>query len=65
MNMTIEILKDSAIDLIDTNLSKSIEIGQTKPRICTGPYLPIMSGNYDILSYETSDFQSFIVTGTY
>lgn len=65
MDTLVDILKKSGIDLVDTNISKNVEIVQGKPRTSLGPFLPISSGDYNIISIETSDFESFEVTATY
>ena len=65
MDTLVEVLKSSGINLIDTNTSKSVEIVQGKVPTSFGPFLPIFSGDYNIISIETSDFESFEVTATY
>lgn len=65
METVVDILKISGIDIIDTNISKNVEIVQGKPRTSLGPFLPISSGDYNIISIETKDFESFEVTATY
>lgn len=46
METVVDILKISGIDIIDTNISKNVEIVQGKPRTSLGPFLPISSGDY-------------------
>jgi len=65
METLVDILKNTDIGLKDTNFSQNIEISQQRNNFALGPYLPISSGNFNIIALETSDFESFTVTATF
>ena len=65
MNNIVEIAKDTNIKLMDTNISKKAEVSRGHMTISAGPFLPILSGNYDIDAFETTNFEEFTVFGTY
>jgi hypothetical protein len=64
MNNVIETAKDDNIDFMDTNISKKADIGRGHITLFAGPFLPILSGDYNIAAFETADFQEFTVIGT-
>ncbi len=49
-------------DFFDTKVAKDISIGQDREAGSVGPYLPLLSGSYNVIAFETSDFESFEVT---
>jgi hypothetical protein len=59
------IMKDAEIGMTNTNMFSDVDICQGGTIIASGPYMPISSGNYNVISVETSDFQSFLITGKY
>jgi hypothetical protein len=61
MDNIVKTAKNADIGLIDSNISKDINVGQNRVSLSAGPFLPILSGNYDNIAVETSDFQSFSV----
>jgi hypothetical protein len=65
MNNIVEIAKDADINLSETDVSKKAEVGRGYITLSAGPFLPIFSGEYNIVAYETADFQEFSVIGTY
>ena len=65
MNNIDEIAKDANIKLVDTNISKKVEVNRGHITLSTGPFLPILSGNYDIDAIETTNFEEFTLFGTY
>jgi hypothetical protein len=64
MDNKAEVAKKADIGLTDSNISKNIGVGQNHISLFSGPFLPILSGNYNIIAIETSDFQSFSVIST-
>jgi hypothetical protein len=65
MNNIVEIAKDANLNFVDTNISKKAEVGRGHITLFAGPFLPILSGDYNIVALETTDFQEFTITGTY
>ena len=65
MNNIVEVSKDVNINLVDTNISKKAEVGRSYNALSFGPFLPILSGDYNIEAIETADFQEFVVIGKY
>lgn len=65
METLADILKNTDIGLKDTNFSQDVEISQQRKNLILGPYLPISSGNFNIIALETSDFETFAVTATF
>lgn len=55
--------ENADIGLLNSNISRNINVGQNRILLSLGPFLPILSGNYNIAA-ETSDFQSFSVVST-
>jgi hypothetical protein len=64
MDNIAKIAENADIGLKTSNISRNINVGQNRISLSLGPFLPILSGNYNIVAIETSDFQSFSVTST-
>lgn len=65
METFVDILKQPEIGLENTDLSQNVEVVQQKKNLTLGPYLPISSGNFNIVALETSDFDTFFVTAAF
>jgi len=61
MDNIVEISKDANINLMDTDISKKAEVGRGYSALSFGPFLPILSGDYNVEAFETADFQEFSV----
>jgi hypothetical protein len=55
-------LQTTDMEFSCTDMSTQVEVGQKRNQLSAGPYQPILSGTYNVISYVTSDFESIFVT---
>lgn len=62
MSTLVDISKIADISLTDTDLAREVDFCRGQTTLSAGPYMPILSGNYEVIAIETSDFQSFTIS---
>jgi hypothetical protein len=58
MNNITQVSKEVKIEVINTNIFENLDIDQKQTSLFAGPFLPVLSGNYDLYVVKTSDFKT-------